>query len=307
MKGRQRAKRSQKGLLDQVFFVAGCAKRRADSPNRWLGGANEFGESDVVALEGRIGQYSKMLARSHGLDTCGVKECQPSRGNSLVTWYDLWCMKCERWRDAISASIDGEPGELDSELVAAHLKRCADCRGFQAFAENSRRVVRISEAPAMPDLAPKIVKLNAVADRLSRWSLARAALAVVAIEVIVLAIPDLLLANGDVASVHATRHLGAFSAAYGVALLVVVLRPGRARAVLPVAMVLGATLLITSIIDVIDAKAPLLGEARHLPELISVLLIWLLAVPTPRRRLRRGAMPSVREPLRAVDDDRRTG
>ena len=86
--------------------------------------------------------------------------------------------------------------------------------------------------------------------------------------------------------VHATRHLGAFSVAYGVGLLVDAVRPARARTMLPVAAVLSGALLVTAIVDLLQGRVPLLGEATHLPEMISVLLIWMLANP---RRPRSGA------------------
>jgi hypothetical protein len=52
---------------------------------------------------------------------------------------------------------------------------------------------------------------------------------------------------------------------------------------LPVAAVLAGALLITAVIDLLNGNVPLTGEATHLPELISVFLIWMLAVPSGRR------------------------
>lgn len=62
--------------------------------------------------------------------------------------------------------------------------------------------------------------------------------------------------------------------------------PPTPRAMLPVAAVLAGALAITAIIDMANGTVPLLGETIHLPELLSVLLIWLLAVPGPRRAAR---------------------
>ena len=55
---------------------------------------------------------------------------------------------------------------------------------------------------------------------------------------------------------------------------------------LPVAAVLAGAVAITAVVDMATGTAPLLGETIHLPELFSVLLIWLLAVPGPRRAAR---------------------
>ena len=163
----------------------------------------------------------------------------------------------------------------------------------------------VKPAPEMPDLSRRVSKLNAIADRASRWGMVRALLVVVALEVIVLSAPSLL--DGDN---HDRRHLGAFTVAYGAALFVVAIRPARARAVLPVSIVLGVGLFITAAIDLARGVVPLTDEATHIPELISVLLVWLLTVPAPRRRSTAapdtGAMPALRV-VRARDADGDTG
>jgi heme A synthase len=94
--------------------------------------------------------------------------------------------------------------------------------------------------------------------------------------------------------------------AYGVALLVVVVRPARARSILPVALVLAGAQVITAIVDLASGRIPLVGESRHLPQIISVFLIWLLAVPSTGRR-RSKSNPTDPPRLEIVDDSRRAG
>jgi len=211
-------------------------------------------------------------------------------------------MSCERWREAISAAVDAEHSELEGGLVSAHLAQCPACRAYRRCAEDDRRRSGLGSATAAPDLARRIVKLNAGADRAQHPVYARVALAVVAIEVIVAAAPALILGDARNTSAHAARHLGAFSVAYAVALLVVVIRPARARTVLPVAAVLAATLAITSVIDLAQARVPLIGEAQHVPELISVLLVWSFTLRTAKRTTNKGAVRSSAV-VRLVDDD----
>ncbi len=213
-------------------------------------------------------------------------------------------MECDPWRDALSALADGEEPGLDQRLVDAHLRSCASCRAFAASIEGSRRRALVVEAAPMPDLSRRVSKLAAVADRASAWGLARVLLLVVALEVIVLSVPA-LVAAGEGSAVHDGRHLSAFSIAYGVALLVVSVRPARARTVLPVSIVLAGALLITAVVDLVEGNVPLLGEAVHIPELISVLLVWLLARPGPRRRQAFGT-GSGGVGLRLVDPDTAT-
>ena len=191
-------------------------------------------------------------------------------------------MQCERWQEALSARADGEDPMVESRLIDAHVAHCRECSAFAtAIAGNSGRAL-LHAAPPMPDLSRRVSKLNAIADRASRWGVVRALLAVVAIEVIVVSLPSMLARDGEV-SAHDARHLGAFTIAYGVALLVVAVRPARARTVLPVAVVLAGALLITAIVDLARGVVPLIDETTHLPEVISVVLVWLLAVPAPRR------------------------
>ncbi len=130
-------------------------------------------------------------------------------------------------------------------------------------------------------------------------------LGVVAAEVILFSLPALLFGHEQDASAHDARHLGAFSIAYGVGLCVVVIRPARARTMLPVAAVLGGTLLLTAAVDLLNGDVPLISEATHIPELISVGLLWLLAVPVGRTP-RRLSLRRVDEP-RAADNDRAAG
>jgi hypothetical protein len=130
-----------------------------------------------------------------------------------------------------------------------------------------------------------VTRAAAVADRASAPTVLRALLAVVAVEIVVVSVPA-LLGDEQATSTHAARHLGAFAVAYGAGLLVVVARPARARTMLPVAAVLAGALVITSVVDLAQRRIPLVDEAAHLPELVSVVLIWLIAVP-PRRLLNR--------------------
>jgi predicted anti-sigma-YlaC factor YlaD len=212
-------------------------------------------------------------------------------------------MDCRQWREAISSMVDGEPAGIAEQLVVAHLQQCPSCRDFRAHAERLRRAARVQPAPEMPDLSRQIVAASSVARRANSWGLVRLALAVVSIEIIALSVPA-LLAGGDGAAAHSDRHLGAFSVAYGVALLVVVARPARARTVLPVAAVLAATLLLTAIVDAARGEIPLIDEAAHIPELVSVVLMWMMTAAGRRPADRDQARPA----LRVVEDDtRRTG
>lgn len=210
-------------------------------------------------------------------------------------------MGCERWIEAISALADGEDPGIDVRLVEAHLDRCASCREFRRHLGRSRASLRVRVAERIPDLSRRIVKLNAIADR-ARWRLVRGLLAVVAVEIVALSLPALVLGQEHATGIHSARHFGAFAVAYGVVLLVVVVRPARARSVLPVALTLALALLITAVVDITEGRVPLWGEARHIPEILSVVLLWLMAAPSLHRAPHREqTSPDVQ--LHLVDDD----
>jgi predicted anti-sigma-YlaC factor YlaD len=210
-------------------------------------------------------------------------------------------VSCTTWQEAISALADGEDPGVDPALLAAHQARCAGCRAFERAAHELRRRYAVGEAGRMPDLARRVSRLDRIADRMSRWGAGRVLLAVVAAQIIVLSVPDLVLGAGS-DTTHDGRHLGAFTLAYGAGLLLVVWRPARARSLLPVAATLAAALVITATVDIAQGRVPLAGELMHLPELASVVLVWSLTVP---RRTRSAV--SHRDPaaaIRAVDPAR---
>jgi predicted anti-sigma-YlaC factor YlaD len=112
-------------------------------------------------------------------------------------------------------------------------------------------------------------------DGMWTWTLPRGVLAICAAVIAISSLRDLLGGSGIV--VHDARHLGAFSLAYGIALGVVVVRPARARTVLPISLVVTAALVITAIIDVTDGAVSLERELSHLPEVISLIAVWTLS------------------------------
>ena len=211
-------------------------------------------------------------------------------------------MACDTYREALSARADGEDPGIDALVLDAHVAACAECRRYAEQIDSIGRATRVGPTPVMPDLSRRVVKLNAIADRTSRRGVVRALLALVAIEVIALSLPALILGEETSASAHAARHLGAFSVAYGVGLLVVVARPARARTMLPVAMVLAGALLVTAVVDAAQGRVPLVGEAGHLPEVLSVVLVWLLARPAPRRSGSVADADRTGRRLRLIDD-----
>lgn len=184
---------------------------------------------------------------------------------------------------------------MSPELIDAHVDRCPGCQQFRDLSHDLRRA-QVHEAVRQPDLAPTVVKTAKLMDGTRTWSIARGVLAVCALEVLFFSLRELLSAGSN----HDIRHLGAFSIAYAAVMFVVVFRPARARTMLPVALMLGAAIGLSAIFDVVAGHVPLVGEMVHIPELIGVVTIWLLSIPSRVKKSESGR--NVGAPrLRSVD------
>lgn len=216
-------------------------------------------------------------------------------------------MTCDPWLEAISARADGEAVPIEARLIDAHLVSCASCRAFAADVHDLRRAAAVDVAELQPDLSGTVVKAARLADRGSVWWVLRLALGIVAVQVLALSAPALFLGHAIGSNAHAARHQGSFEIAYAIGLLVVALRPAKARGMLPLTAALAACLAITAVIDISDGRTPMIAELHHLPEIVGVLLVWLLARPArvPARAQRRG-LPRLRSVDGTVTDQRRS-
>ena len=191
-------------------------------------------------------------------------------------------MGCDTWEQALSAIADGEDPGIDERLVDAHLRRCASCRSYRAAVAPASP----TRPAVMPDLAGAVAREAAVADRAAVPTVVRVFLAVLAVQIMVLAGPDLFRA-GEGEAVHDARHVGAFAFAYSAGLLLVVARPARAATMCVVGQVLAATLAISAIVDIVEGSATVLSELVHLPQAVSVGVLWWMtrqhARPLPSR------------------------
>ncbi|MEV8515751.1 zf-HC2 domain-containing protein [Dactylosporangium sp. NPDC051484] len=59
-------------------------------------------------------------------------------------------MECERYREALSARLDGEDEPIEPALVDAHLAGCPACREWEREAVAVTRLVRLQPMPAAP-------------------------------------------------------------------------------------------------------------------------------------------------------------
>ena len=197
-------------------------------------------------------------------------------------------MRCNTARTAISARLDGEELGVDPSDLADHLERCTACRAFARDAESMHREVRLARAPAVPDLtAPILASIGSDHRPYAPHERAfRITLALVAVVMIVAAVPALVLGDDAGLPVHAARHVGSFDLALAIGFLFAAWRPSRVAGLLPVVTALVACLVGTSLLDVLDGRTGALAEAQHAVEVVGLAAAWLLAHPLRPRRPR---------------------
>lgn len=196
-------------------------------------------------------------------------------------------MTCDDVRAALSARLDGEQPYLPAATLDAHTTSCAGCRDWLARAERITRLVRV-QAVRVPDLTSTVLAAVA-ADPLAASSAVRrdaalrarrqvlqVAVGIAAVAQFAIALPILLAGLGVVADPHTSREMASFDVAVAVGFALAAWRPERARAFLPVAVVLAASLAVTSAMDIANSTTALVHELGHLASLVQAGLLWAL-------------------------------
>ena len=209
----------------------------------------------------------------------------PVGGPGTETKVGAMSQECSRFREAISARMDGEEPGVGAGLLARHLQSCAECRSFEAQALALNRASRVRRAEVVPDLSQSILAsfrgTRTAPDR--RIVLAmRVILAATGIVQVALAAPQLLVAQDALeAPSHIAHELGTFGVALGVGFLVVAWRPTKAVGLtaLSAAVALGIT--VTAGTDLVRGVTSLTHELDHVPEILGFALVWILAAVRP--------------------------
>lgn len=185
-------------------------------------------------------------------------------------------MNCEICRDALSAQLDGEDPGVDQAVVDGHLDLCPGCRRFEADLGAMHRAIRLRSAEPIPHLTAQVLARVSTPRRF-RPEWARYALFTVAMTQLLIALPALILGSDPGASVHVARELGSWDIALSIGLLYAAWRPERAAGLLPFALALAATMVVTATLDVTTGHTSLLGETAHLLALVGLVLLAVLA------------------------------
>ena len=214
-------------------------------------------------------------------------------GNSTAPRNDLGGMDCRTAFETMSADLDGELSELESQALAAHLLRCPACRAMQRDLLSLHRAVRVRPAEPAPDLVAPIM------DRVELPRPRRRTRPGMG--------PVRAARRGDDPTgrsrfrrccserTPARRYTSPASSARSTQRWRrgSWWRPGspqRAAGLLPFGVALTAATLLTGLIDVLGGRAPAAGEAHHVLDLVGVGFLWLVTKVDVRPSLRRSGL-----------------
>jgi len=191
---------------------------------------------------------------------------------------------CEDVREALSARLDGEQPGVAAQPIDVHLSDCAECAawlggvrrmeaaGLVEAPDLTERIMAMVEAD--PVVAAKRARLRAAAQAHARRQVLRLAVAAAALVQLALALPTLAGAFfATEAGLHTGREMASFDVAVAVGFLLAAWRPARARAFVPVALVLAICLAITSGVDVVRGITGFSHEFGHLVAVVQAGLL----------------------------------
>jgi predicted anti-sigma-YlaC factor YlaD len=201
-------------------------------------------------------------------------------------------MGCERWREMLSAQLDGEDDPAGRSLVDEHLAGCAGCREWLDQAAVVNRLTRMGVGPA-PDLSASILAAAATtsepASVRKKFPLAAAlyiGLAAVGTVQLILGLDQI---GGGVAGVHVHAagvdatpgHLWHESAAWNVAVgagyLFIALRRTRPSGLVPMLTAFVGMLLLLSVNDLTGDRVDATRLISHGFVIVGYLLVVALS------------------------------
>jgi predicted anti-sigma-YlaC factor YlaD len=205
-------------------------------------------------------------------------------------------VRCDRFREAASARLDGEPIGMSAAVLDQHLRGCPDCARWTEQATRLTRQARLS-ATAVPDLADAVTAGVVLPTRrvLRRRLLLRVALGAVALVQLGIAVPAVRGTGlGMTMSQHAAHEGAAWNIAIGVAFAAAALVPRRAAGLVPLLATFIAVLTVLSVHDIAAHSVPIDRILTHLAAVAG--LVLLLAIDRaeralPPRRFAAGSAP----------------
>lgn len=189
-------------------------------------------------------------------------------------------MDCDACREALSARLDDEVGDVERRAVDAHLRICPGCAAYAEQLAELTRLARVRPAATVPDLTSAILtrlqpdpRRQSEPWRVGGWGWLRVALTALALVQFGLALPE-LTAGGHV---HAVREAAAWQLALAVGFFAAAWRPPWVLGLVPVLTAAVVGLAVTASLDVAAGHASLASEAPHTVKVGGLVLVWALA------------------------------
>src|SRR3954470_12709382 len=182
-------------------------------------------------------------------------------------------MQCQKFREAISARLDGEPLGMPVHSLDEHLLDCGDCASWADDAALVTRRARLAPAPPVPDLTATVLAAlprelpGAAAAARSRviGTALRLALVAVGVGQAGLAWPALMSGAASMsAPVHMAHETGAWNLAVAAAFLAVVAAPRLAPGALPFLGTFAALLVPVTVNDLLAGRVQADRAVAHL-------------------------------------------
>jgi predicted anti-sigma-YlaC factor YlaD len=189
---------------------------------------------------------------------------QPTIGNFRRAPPDYHRVGCERYREALSARLDGEDLPLDAAELDAHLAGCAACR---QWADDAQAVARLARVQLMT----RTPRVDLAAARKRRPRLSRAlrillgafGAAQFALGILQAAAPDGAHDHGGVNPGHLFHESAAWNVAIGAGFAWIALRRGRPGGALPMLTAFVALLGLLSVNDIAGGRVDGLRLLSH--------------------------------------------
>jgi predicted anti-sigma-YlaC factor YlaD len=202
-------------------------------------------------------------------------------------------MQCARFREAISARLDGESLGMPARELDDHLDRCPGCATWAEDVTRVTRRARLAPSPVVPDLTATVLgalprelpgTAAAARSRLAGTAL-RMALGAVAIAQAGLAWPALTSGTGAMsAPVHMAHESGAWNFAVAAAFLAVAGVPGLAAGALPFLGSFAALLVPVTVADLAAGHVHADRAVAHLLLVGGTVVVALVAWHGAHRR-----------------------
>jgi predicted anti-sigma-YlaC factor YlaD len=211
-------------------------------------------------------------------------------------------MACERWREMLSAQLDGEDDPALRPLIDEHLAGCAGCRAWLDSAAAVNRLTRTGMVPDVPDLSAAILAALPAAPVKASWrrrlpiaALLYVALGLVGAVQIILGLAQIggasgaghVHVGGSAAPGHLWNESAAWNAAVGAGYLFIALRRTRPVGLVPMLSAFVGMLLLLSVNDLTGGRVDVARLVGHGFVIVGYLLVVALS---------RGAGGSVRPP-----------